>query len=218
MIRRLVLPDSAAIKAGSSELSAPSACRNLEPILDILLPRLPRSGDVVEIASGTGQHISALAAHRPDLAFHPSDPDPVRRASIDARCRGLRNVALARDIDACHPGWAVGASSDAIIVINLLHLSADGERAVLLDEAQRALAPGGLLAIYGPFLRDGVATSAGDVKFDTDLRAQDDQIGFKDVGLVTTVLKALSLRVETVGMPANNMMLLARAPASTGVL
>lgn len=202
----------------AGRLTAPAAARNLDAILDVLLPRLPRAGEVVEIASGTGQHIAALAAHRPDLSFHPSDPDPARRLSIDARCRGLPNVEAARDIDACRPGWAIEAGADMVLVVNLLHLVSDAELAVLLDEAQRALAPGGLLAIYGPFLRDGAATSAGDKAFDADLRAQDAHIGLKDMGMVVTVLTALGLRVETVEMPANNLMLLARAPAFAGLL
>lgn len=218
MNRRIALPDSPARPDASGAMTAAAAARNLDAILAVLLPRLPRTGDVVEIASGTGQHLAALAAHRPDLTFHPSDVDPERRAAIDARCRGLRNVHPARDIDACRPGWTVEAAADMVLVVNLLHLISEAELAVLLDEAQRALAPGGLLAIYGPFLRDGRATSAGDAAFDADLRAQDAHIGLKDALLLTTVLAALSLRVETVEMPANNLMLLGRAPAFTGLL
>ena len=103
------------------------------------------------------------------------------------------------------------------MVVNLLHLISDGEMAVLLDESHRALAPGGLMAIYGPFLRDGRATSAGDAAFDADLRAQDEAVGFKDVAAVETVLRVLGLDVETVAMPANNLMLLARAPKVPGL-
>ncbi len=217
MIRRIVTSGSAPVADASGAMTAPAAARNLDAILAVLLPRLPRRGQVVEIASGTGQHIAALAAHRPDLAFHPSDPDPARRDAIDARCRGLPNVARARYIDACRPGWAMDAAADMVLVVNLLHLISDAELAVLLDEAQRALAPGGLLAIYGPFLRDGIATSAGDRAFDEDLRSQDAHIGLKDADVVVSVLTALSLRVETVEMPANNLMLLAHAPVVAGL-
>ncbi|SFJ09860.1 DUF938 domain-containing protein [Jannaschia pohangensis] len=198
-------------------MNAPAALRNQQAILDVLLPRLPRAGDVLELASGTGQHIAALAAHRPDLRFHPTEPDPVRRISIDVHCKGLPNVSPAGDIDALQPGWAIEAASDMVLVVNLLHLISDAELAVLLDEAQRALAPGGLLAIYGPFLRDGQATSAGDQEFDRDLRARDPAIGYKDIEQVTTVLTILGLTVEVVAMPANNLMILARAPRVAGL-
>lgn len=217
MIRRLATPEAAAVADADGRLIAAAAERNLGAILEVLLPRLPRSGEVLELASGTGQHVAALAAHRPDLWFHPSDPDPLRRVSIDAYCRGLPNVARAGDIDACRPGWAVERAAGAVIVANLLHLISDGELAVLLDESHRALAPGGLLAIYGPFLRDGIATSPGDAAFDADLRAQDPSVGFKDLDAVATVLRVLGLAVETVAMPANNVMLLARAPRVPGL-
>ena len=219
MIRRLATPEppAPAPADGDARLVAAAAERNLAAILDALLPHLPRKGDVLELASGTGQHVAALAAHRPDLAFHPSDPDPARRASIDAHARGLPNVAPAADIDACRPGWALERAAGAVIVINLLHLVSDGELAVLLDEAHRALAPGGLLAIYGPFLRDGLATSPGDAAFDADLRRQDPAVGLKDAEAVETVLRVLGLAVETVAMPANNLMLLARAPKVAGL-
>lgn len=217
MIRRLATPEPARPADGDGRLVAAAAERNLAAILDALLPHLPRRGDVLELASGTGQHIAALAAHRPDLSFHPSDPDPLRRVSIDAHCRGLPNVAQAGDIDACRPGWAVERAADAVVVINLLHLISDGELAVLLDESHRALAPGGLLAIYGPFLRDGIATSPGDAAFDADLRRQDPAVGFKDAEAVETVLRVLGLTVTAVEMPANNLMLIARAPRVTGL-
>ena len=198
-------------------LRAPAAERNLEPILDALLPRLPRTGDVLEIASGTGQHVAALAAHRPDLIFHPSEPDPKRRASIDAHCRGLPNVLEAIDLDACRTGWATPGSVDAVVIVNLLHLVSDGEMSVLLDEAHRALSPGGTMAIYGPFLRDGRAISTADRAFDADLRAQDPAVGLKDVAVLETVLRVLEFDVEIVQMPAGNLMVFGRAAAVPGL-
>ncbi|MGB3408491.1 MAG: DUF938 domain-containing protein [Jannaschia sp.] len=210
MTRKLNLPDGARAPDTSGLMVAPSALRNLGPIVDVLVPRLPRRGDVLELASGTGQHIAALAVHRPDLTFHPTEPDPVRRAAIDARCQGLENVAPAGDLDACAPGWAIVEGADAIVVVNLLHLISDAEMSILLDEASRALAPGGLFAIYGPFLRDGVAVSEGDVQFDADLRAQDAAVGYKDVEVLRTVLSVLGFTFDAIEMPANNLMLLAR--------
>lgn len=216
MMRRLQLPDTP-LPDKDGRLTAAAADRNREAILSVLLPRLPRRGDVLEIASGTGQHIAALAAHRPDLSFHPSDPDPLRRVSIDAYCRGLPNVAPAGDIDACQSGWAIEAATDMVLIVNLLHLISDSELSILLDEAQRALAPGGLLAIYGPFLRGGVATSEGDRTFDESLRAQDASIGYKEIEVIQTVLAALDLSVDVVKMPANNLMILARASKMPGL-
>ena len=217
MIRRIVTPDMAEPPDAEGRLTAPAAARNLEPILAMLLPRLPRSGDVLELASGTGQHMAALAAHRPDLRFHPTDPDPIRRVSIDLHCRGLPNVSEAGDIDVGQAGWAVVGASDMVLVINLLHLISEAEMAVLLDEAVRALAPGGRLAIYGPFRRDGATVSDGDRAFDHSLRAQDPAIGYKDAEAVETVLLVLGLEVERVEMPANNLMIFGCAPRVVGL-
>ncbi|WP_179378415.1 DUF938 domain-containing protein [Jannaschia marina] len=217
MIRRLRTTPTEPVADAEGRLSAPAALRNRDAILDVLLPRMPRRGDVLELASGTGEHIAALAAHRPDLDFHPSDPDPSRRTSIDAHCRGLPNVAPAGDIDVGEPGWAIEKAADMVLVVNLLHLISDAELSVLLDEASRALAPGGLLAIYGPFLRGGLLTSEGDRSFDASLRAQDPAVGYKDVDMLRTVLQVLELAVEVVEMPANNLMVLGRAKAVAGL-
>lgn len=209
-MRRVPMGDAPGQPDADGLMSAPAATRNLGPILDVLLPRLPRKGNVLELASGTGQHIAALAAHRPDLMFHPTDLDEVRRAAIDARCKGLPNVAPAGEINAGEPGWAIEGAADAILVVNLLHLISDAEMSNLMDEATRALANGGLLAIYGPFLRDGVPTSDGDRAFDASLRGQDPTIGLKEFEVIQSVLSALGLRVEVVDMPANNLFVLAQ--------
>jgi hypothetical protein len=126
-------------------------------------------------------------------------------------------VAPAGDIDVGRSGWAIPGAVDMMLVVNLLHLISDGEMSVLLNEAAQGLAPGGLLAIYGPFLRDGVATSDGDRAFDGALRAQDPTVGYKDIDVVTTVLKVLDLTVEVVDMPANNLMVLGRAGKLPGL-
>lgn len=212
MIRRLDLSEGA-VRQDGNRMAAPAAARNQEAILKELLPRLPRTGAVLEIASGTGQHVAALAAHRPDLVFYPTDPDPARRLSIDAWCKGLSNVVAAGELDACVPGWAEPEAVTAIVIVNLLHLISDAELAVLLDEVAKGLSPDGLLAIYGPFLRDGQATSDGDRRFNESLRAQDTAIGYKDIQLLLDVLPVLGLSVETVDMPANNILLLARKAA-----
>lgn len=210
MMRKLKTSATAPQADAHGLMSAPSAARNLSPILDVLLPRLPRRGNVLELASGTGQHIAAFAAHRPDLTFHPTEPDADRRAAIDARCRGLPNVAPAGDLDACTRGWATEEAADSIVVVNLLHLISDAEMSVLLDEAARALVHGGVFAIYGPFLRDGTFASDGDLAFDASLRAQDPAVGYKDIEVLRTVLTVLGFALDVVDMPANNLMILAR--------
>ena len=107
------------------------------------------------------------------------------------------------------PGWSAGEEWDAILAVNLLHLVPEEGAAVLIAEAARALAPAGRLAVYGPFLREGRATSPGDAAFDADLRAQDSRLGYKDLGWVIARMGAAGLGVEVAPMPANNLMLIA---------
>ena len=218
MPRRLNLPDSASVAEPGADgrLHAPSAGRNVTPLTDLLRRHAPCRGDALELASGTGQHAAAFAAALPGLTWQPTEIDPGRRASIDAwAAEAARpNLLAARELDATAPGWhAEHAGRDLIVVVNLLHLIATREARTLIDEAARALAPGGRFVIYGPFLRDGRAVSEGDQRFDASLRAQDPEIGYKDAAEVTGWLTEAGLTmVDTAAMPANNLSLVAERP------
>lgn len=216
MIRRLDLPDAGGEGAGDARLSAPSALRNRDLIAAELSRVAPARGRALEIASGTGEHVVRFAAMMQGLEWHPTDPDPARRASIAAWVgdAGLPNIRPALHLDAACPGWAAHhGPADLIVVVNLLHLISAPEAETVLTEVAAALAPGGVFALYGPFLRDGVATSEGDAAFDASLRAQDPAIGYKDVVATCTHLVAAGLaHVETVAMPANNLFLAFKRP------
>jgi SAM-dependent methyltransferase len=212
VIRRLDLPDApAAGRSHDARMSAPSALRNRDLIAVELARMAPETGRALEIASGTGEHVVRFAAAMPGLDWQPSDPDPRRRASIAAWTAeaGFVNIRSPADLDAARPGWSSAHGPvDVIVLVNLLHLISDAEAGTVLEEIAAALAPGGLFALYGPFLRDGTATSEGDAAFDARLRAQDPAIGYKDVVDTCARLVAAGLRhVETVAMPANNLLL-----------
>ncbi|MDQ2091970.1 DUF938 domain-containing protein [Marimonas arenosa] len=218
MPKRLNLPDSASVATPGEDgrLHAPSAERNAGPICDLVAAHAPETGTALEIASGTGQHSVALARRLPGLAWQPSDIDADRRASVDAwaRSEGLSNVAPAIPLDATHPGWAASHGGQSLVFLsNLLHLISEPEARILISEAAQALAPGGILILYGPFLRDGETTSDGDTRFDTSLRAQDPEIGYKDDWDVIDWLHENFLElVQVVEMPANNLGFVARRP------
>ncbi|SLN48895.1 hypothetical protein PEL8287_02546 [Roseovarius litorisediminis] len=215
------LPPSASVAHtfDGARLSTPSAARNAQAITDLLQCYVPRSGKALEIASGTGQHVVAFAAAMPELDWQPSEPDPVRRASIDAWAAeaGLPNLRPAISLDACTSGWASQfPGQNLIVLINLLHLITTPEAQILIAEAAKALAPSGRLILYGPFLRAGHATSEGDRRFHTSLIAQDPGIGYKDLDDVRQWLADNGLGlIATVDMPANNLTLIAEHPAET---
>ncbi|MFV0512020.1 MAG: DUF938 domain-containing protein [Jhaorihella sp.] len=204
---------SLALPGKGDMLVAPSAERNLGPIRDLLVQVAPQTGRALELASGTGQHVVALAAALPGLAWQPSEPAPERRASIAAHvaASGLRNVAAPIDLDATAPGWGARLDGQALVFLsNLLHLIAWPAVRTLIGEAARALAPGGTLVIYGPFMRAGELTSDGDRAFHRALVAQNPAFGYKDDFDVMDLIQAAGLTmVEVIEMPANNLALVA---------
>lgn len=217
MSRELHLPDAPRPET-DGRMSVPSALRNRESIAHALQAHTPRQGRALEIASGTGEHVIHLAAAMPDIEWHPTDLDAQRLASIKAwvEAEGLTNILPPQHLDAAQSGWAQRHGPfDVILIVNLLHLISDSEAGVILNEIGQALATGGVAFIYGPFLRDGIATSEGDATFDASLRAQDPMIGYKDVSDIETRLNAAGLaRLTRLEMPANNLMLVFEKPSA----
>ncbi|MBW3244041.1 DUF938 domain-containing protein [Epibacterium sp. DP7N7-1] len=203
---------SVAEESEGGKLFAPSAARNLAPLLEVVERHAPPKGQALEIASGTGQHVVGYARAMPALQWQPSDIDPSRRASVDAHVTeaGLQNVAPAAALDATTQGWgALIGPFDLIVLANLLHLISAHEARTLLSESATALAPGGRFLIYGPFARDGLLVSEGDQNFHAALTAHDPDIGYKDVETVTEWAALAGLSVASpVEMPANNLCLI----------
>ncbi|MCE6959743.1 DUF938 domain-containing protein [Cereibacter sphaeroides] len=207
----LRLPDSDAPESPDGRRHAPSAERNAEAILAVLQAEAPK-GRLLEIASGTGQHAARFARALPALDWQPSDLDPGNLRSIAAwRAHAAApNLRAPIVLDAARPGWSADHRADAILIVNLLHLIPEPAAATVLAEAAAALLPCGRLFLYGPFLRDGRATSEGDAAFDASLRAQDPDVGYKDSRWVEERLAAAGLVSRWTSMPANNLMLVAR--------
>lgn len=190
-----------------------AAERNQGPILAELQRLLPAQGLALEIASGTGQHAAHFAAGLPGWRWQPSDAEPRALASISAWCDGMANVLppLQLDLLAARPvgHWpGVPAQVDAIFCANLLHIAAWPICAALMQGAARALAPRGLLLLYGPYLVDGEPTAPGNSAFDADLRGRNPAWGLRRLADVTHQAQAAGLRLrERVAMPANNLLL-----------
>lgn len=189
---------------------APAAARNRAPIFDVLRPLLPERGLVLEIASGSGEHVTGLAQDcGPALTFQPSDPDAGARRSIDAWTRelGLENVRPAVALDATSESWPVSAA-DVVFCINMIHISPWQATEGLFRGAGHVLATGGVLYTYGPYRRGGSHTSAGNAAFDDDLRRQNPAWGIRDVEAISDLAADCGFAVpEIVEMPANNLSL-----------
>ncbi len=193
-----------------ARLYAPSAARNRAPILDALRGHLPRSGLVLEVASGSGEHVLHFAAALPGLTWQPTDPQPDRRASIDIWAAGLANVAPALALDATAAAWPV-SYADAVLCINMIHIAPWQAAEGLVSGAARILTQGGLLALYGPFRRAGLPMEPGNAAFDADLRSRDPAWGLRDVEAVASLAAAAGFGPPIIeAMPANNLLLLFR--------
>ena len=193
-------------------LSSPAVFRNRGPILDILRKVLPAHGPILEVASGSGEHVTYLAERLPALDWQPSDPSPAARASIAAwtAADGLTNVRPPLDLDASALPWPVSAA-DAILAINMVHISPWAATQGLLREAARLLPPGGLLYLYGPFIQNGIALAPSNAAFDADLRDRNITWGLRDLMAVEAAAAELGLQIKAVlPMPANNLSVIVR--------
>lgn len=208
-------------KAGATlqsdgRLDAPAYHRNREPIWSVLGPFLEgRTGDVLELGSGTGQHVVDYAGRSPQVAWWPSDVNDAHLTSIAAwrTFAKLGNVRAPSRIDLLAPDWRVAAQGGvvpgkflAILCANVIHISPWQVTQGLFRGAARHLAPDGRLFLYGPFKRNGQHTAPSNAAFDASLRAGNSEWGVRDLADVDDVAAAHGLRLaETVEMPANNL-------------
>jgi len=196
-----------------ARLYAPATERNRAPILTVLKRHLPERGLVLEIASGSGEHICYFAGNcGPELVFQPSDPAPEARASIDAwvRTLGLTNVRPAIALDAAAPDWPV-SNADAVLCINMIHIAPWQATLGLMHGAGAILPPGGLLYLYGPYRRNGRHTAPSNEEFDQSLRERDPSWGVRDLEDVEALAAEHGFDAALVeDMPANNLSVILR--------
>jgi SAM-dependent methyltransferase len=188
---------------------SPAAERNKDPILAVLAAELPRAGRVLEIASGTGQHVCFFAQALPDIHWQPSEPDRTGREAIVARVQqaGLDNITAPLALDVLEAPWPVAEPYDAMICINMVHISPWAATQALLAGAARHLRPRGKLVLYGPYLEDGQAVQSN-LDFDASLKRRDPAWGLRELVAVTELAATHGLqRKQLHRLPANNLAL-----------
>ncbi|MEZ7845080.1 MAG: DUF938 domain-containing protein [Rhodospirillales bacterium] len=191
-------------------LDYPATGRNQEVILDVLKEALPKSGAVLEVASGSGQHITYFAQQIPQLKWQPSDIEAAARASIDAWRNEMgvtEAVHTPIDLDARVDIWSLGHIKDlnAIMSINMIHISAWEACLGLLKNASRVLPAGGVLYLYGPFKVGGFHIAPSNAEFDLSLQSQNPSWGVRNLDDVAEeALKQNFQLMKTIRMPANN--------------
>ncbi len=195
----------------AERLEAPATRRNRAPILEVLRQYLPATGLVLELGSGSGQHLAWFAAALPGLTWQPSDPDAYMHGSIAAWARheGAANVRASLASDICDADWGLGEMVPklvAILAINTLQVAPRAARAGLMRGAGRLLPAGGLLYLYGPFSKGGQHSAPSNQAFDRMLRRQDPGWGVPDLDEVAARADEYGLALgETIEMPSNNL-------------
>lgn len=198
-----------------ARLQSPATARNRQPILKVLQAALPERARVLEIASGSGEHAIHFAHAMPGWDWQPSDTSADALASIEAwrQDTGLDNVRPPIELDVTRDPWPAGPF-DAVVAINLIHIAPWNVTGALMTGAANRLTDSGILALYGPFMRDGQHTAASNQAFDADLKARNPEWGVRDLADVTVEATAPGLALAQVTkMPANNLVVLFRAGA-----
>ncbi|MFC3713438.1 DUF938 domain-containing protein [Sphingoaurantiacus capsulatus] len=195
--------------SGEDRRASPSVARNREPILDVLRRVLPPRGLVLEIAAGTGEHAVHFAGALPGLDWQPTDPDAMSRRSIAAwRAEaGLPNLREPLPLDVIAADWPVGAA-DAVVCINMIHISPWAATEGLMAGAAARLSPGAPLFVYGPFRREGVPIAPSNEAFDASLRERNPAWGLRDLEAVQALAAGQGFDLaEVIEMPASNLSL-----------
>lgn len=195
-----------------SRKHAPATLRNRQAIADVLGDYLPRTGTVLELASGSGEHVVHFAAQFPDLRWQPSDMNAEACRSIAAWTaqEALENVAPPLLIDVCDDSWPI-KRADAVLCINMVHIAPWAATLAVFQRCRDLLESGTMLYFYGPYMRQDVATSQSNMDFDRSLRSRNPEWGLRDVADMDRGATDNGFdRKALVEMPANNLSLVYR--------
>ncbi|CAN5197398.1 DUF938 domain-containing protein [soil metagenome] len=188
-------------------LEYPATLRNRDAILSVLRGALPASGLVLEIASGSGEHVVHFAKAFPGLTFQPSDPEDAALQSITAWTQdsGLTNLRPPVMLDASSDHWPVTAA-DAVLCINMIHIAPWRAARGLFRGAAKLLHTGVPLYLYGPYRRAGVVTAPSNEAFDASLQSRNAEWGLRDLEAVADLARSTGFSAPVVTeMPANNL-------------
>ena len=203
---KIMRRETAAHDSGG-RLASPSAERNKGPISAVLKKVLPRAGLVLEIGSGTGQHIVHFAREMPNLAWQPSERAASSLASIVQWTAeaALPNIHPPLHLDVTDQPWPV-SSAAAVVSLNMIHIAPWQAAEALVRGARDVLSADGVLFLYGPFRREGRPTADSNDAFDRSLRLRDPEWGVRDLEEVERVALAHGFATPAIyEMPANNL-------------
>ncbi len=191
---------------------SPSAERNKVPITELLMRVLPKQGNVLEISSGTGQHVLHFAQAMPHIRWQPTEQDADCLKSIASWLAPapLPNVNAPMHLDVHDKVWPVGEVV-AVVCLNMIHIAPPSATEALLRGAGKVIYSGGILFLYGPYRRQGRHTSVTNEAFDELLRAKNPEWGVRNLEDIALLAASEGLELQEIhDMPANNLALVLR--------
>ena len=169
---------------------------------------MPEHGLVLEIGSGTGQHVVFLAEKMTGLMWQPSDREE-NLAGLEARfaIEGNDNILPPLRLDVLQDPWP-GYSFDAAFSANTAHIMPWDAVVAMFAGVAAHLKTGSRFCLYGPFNVDNCFTSQSNAHFDAQLRAEDPEMGIRDTAMIESIAKRHRMPIENkLTMPANNFIL-----------
>ncbi len=192
--------------ADDNRLHAPATARNQDVILEVLQAHIKDSGVIFEVAAGTGEHSLHFAPSFPNAQWQPTDIDPSHLLSIDAwrNHANIQNILPAMYFNVLDDAFPHD-NLNAILAINLIHISPLNVTKELMKKAGESLPPKGILFFYGPYKKDGMHTSDSNANFDLSLKSRNSEWGIRDMEQVIELAEVSGFKIlEIKAMPANN--------------
>lgn len=184
---------------------SPACERNREPILEVLAPRLPPAGTVLEIGAGTGEHAAYFAERLPGLEWVATDREENHggiRAWIEHA--GLPNLRGPLALDVVRANWPIKDAA-AVFSANTAHIMHWPAVEAMFAGVGRLLGAGAPFFLYGPFHYHGRPTADSNARFDGWLRGEDPGMGLRDIDDIQELAERCALTLsEDIAMPANN--------------
>lgn len=165
---------------------------------------------MLEVASGTGQHISYFAPHFPNFTFYPTENDASLLPSIKAYAdeTPTKNVRdpIQVDVKQDYQYWGLDFKEcDYLININMIHITPPVCTTKLFEAATMLLKLSGIMITYGPYADNGVITPQSNVEFNESLKARDPSWGLRDLRDLGIIAKNYKMNlIKVYDMPANN--------------
>lgn len=202
------------------ELPFSEACeRNKGPILEVLRKVFSKTGTVLEIGSGTGQHAVHFSTHLPHLVWQPTElGENVAMLKSRIDLEGPGNLLPAKELDVLRIDWGL-EETDAIFIANVFHIAPIKVMHSCLKGTSKCLKRLGIFCVYGPFRFGGEFTSPSNAEFDSSLKTNNPEWGIRDFEQLCQVAEEEDLAFQhNYSMPANNQLLVFKKHSRTGNL